>query len=303
MVKRKVNRVGTSTLTVSLPSKWAKMYGVKPGDEIELVEDNEKLLISPQAIILLPKKATIHLKKGQPFMRRFLNIKYRDGYDEIEVTSEDPLDQERVKVALSEVLGFELVENQPKRIVAKNIATPNESELDNIFRRLFLLDMSMAKSALEDIKTGEYTHAKEIAELEGTTNKFFLFCQRVLVKKDLGSRLATMETYRSVGELEQIGDHLKHICITLSDEKTKLSKPVVIAFEHVTKLLENLFTAYYKPELDRLIGIKNERTAVFEEIYSLLHRKGMSGPELEIASLMLGIAVCVKCMEIEISPL
>ena len=37
-MKRKINRVGPNTLTVSLPSKWAKRYGLRKGDEINLEE-------------------------------------------------------------------------------------------------------------------------------------------------------------------------------------------------------------------------------------------------------------------------
>ena len=44
-MKRKINRVGYSTLTVSLPSKWAKQYGLKPGDEVEISEDGRTLRI------------------------------------------------------------------------------------------------------------------------------------------------------------------------------------------------------------------------------------------------------------------
>ena len=35
-MKRKVVKHGTSTLTVSLPSLWAKEYGLKPGDELRI---------------------------------------------------------------------------------------------------------------------------------------------------------------------------------------------------------------------------------------------------------------------------
>jgi len=184
MVKRKINRVGTSTLTVSLPSKWAKTYNLKPGSEVDVIEDEARLLINTEGVVSHPKKVAIHLKKGQPFLRRFLNVMYKDGYDEIEMTSEDPIDQKLMKEAISIMLGFELVDAHPTHIVVRNIATPNESEFDNIFNRLFLLNLTMAKSLLEDFKTGKAAHMSEIEELEATTNKFFCFCQRVLIRKE-----------------------------------------------------------------------------------------------------------------------
>jgi len=37
-MKRKVIKLGSSTLVTSLPSKWTNMLGVKAGDEIEVTE-------------------------------------------------------------------------------------------------------------------------------------------------------------------------------------------------------------------------------------------------------------------------
>ena len=45
-MKRKVNRVGQNTLTVSLPSKWVKENDVKQGDELEIIEEHNKILLS-----------------------------------------------------------------------------------------------------------------------------------------------------------------------------------------------------------------------------------------------------------------
>ena len=45
-MKRKVNRVGQNTLTVSLPSKWARKYNIKAGDEIVVPRKTEHRLSS-----------------------------------------------------------------------------------------------------------------------------------------------------------------------------------------------------------------------------------------------------------------
>jgi len=43
-MKRKVSQIGPATLMVSLPSKWAKQFGVKKGSELEIEEKGNKLL-------------------------------------------------------------------------------------------------------------------------------------------------------------------------------------------------------------------------------------------------------------------
>jgi len=47
--KRKVQLTGGSTLTISLPVKWARAAGIKHGDELSLVQRSDNsLLITPE---------------------------------------------------------------------------------------------------------------------------------------------------------------------------------------------------------------------------------------------------------------
>ena len=45
-MRRKVIKQGPSTLMVSLPSKWVKNKNIKRGDEINLFEQGEDIIIS-----------------------------------------------------------------------------------------------------------------------------------------------------------------------------------------------------------------------------------------------------------------
>ncbi|MEM0205160.1 MAG: AbrB/MazE/SpoVT family DNA-binding domain-containing protein, partial [Nitrososphaerota archaeon] len=38
---RKLQKVGTATLTVSLPKKWVLKKGLKPGDRVTLIENED----------------------------------------------------------------------------------------------------------------------------------------------------------------------------------------------------------------------------------------------------------------------
>ena len=89
-MKRKVNRVGTNTLTVSLPSKWAKNHNVNAGDDIDLEESDTSLVISKTNIVRQGKKAKVDATKlGRIFNRTLLAL-YQHGYDEIKIHFDDP---------------------------------------------------------------------------------------------------------------------------------------------------------------------------------------------------------------------
>ena len=49
-MKRKINLVGQNTLTVSLPTKWAKRYNLKKGDEVEVSEEEKNIQLIQKRI-------------------------------------------------------------------------------------------------------------------------------------------------------------------------------------------------------------------------------------------------------------
>ena len=82
-MKRKVSQVGPATLMVSLPSKWARRYSVKPGDEVDLVEDGPKLIIGAGPVT--EAEISLDLSNAGNMMRRIVvyraqcakNFRYR----------------------------------------------------------------------------------------------------------------------------------------------------------------------------------------------------------------------------------
>ena len=45
-MKRKIIRQGHNTLTITLPTDWAKKLNLNAGDEVDLIEDNSSLVIN-----------------------------------------------------------------------------------------------------------------------------------------------------------------------------------------------------------------------------------------------------------------
>ncbi len=47
-MRRKIIKQGHNTLTITLPSKWAKNFNLKSGDEIEIIERDNGLFLSTE---------------------------------------------------------------------------------------------------------------------------------------------------------------------------------------------------------------------------------------------------------------
>jgi len=84
-MRRRVIQIAESTQLISLPRKWALRYGIKKGEELEVEEQGNKLLVSSGHDA--GGKKTVLDVRGQPKLkRRSICAAYLKGYDEIEET-------------------------------------------------------------------------------------------------------------------------------------------------------------------------------------------------------------------------
>ena len=84
-MKRKVIQHGPSSLIISLPNSWVKKYGVSKGDEIEVDEQENNLLISVEKNITL-SQAEINISGlDRTIILYLIRGFYRLGYDQIKI--------------------------------------------------------------------------------------------------------------------------------------------------------------------------------------------------------------------------
>ncbi len=84
-MRRKVIKQGHNTLTVTLPGKWVNKMGIKPGDELDVIDQDRGLLISTEKGPNL-SSITVDISDLTPaLIWRYILSAYRAGYDEIRV--------------------------------------------------------------------------------------------------------------------------------------------------------------------------------------------------------------------------
>ena len=85
-MKRKIIRQGHNTLTVTLPSKWAAKNGIKPGDEVDITENETSLVIGSSPKGAGGESITVDISGlTPPIIWRMISSAYRAGYSEIKV--------------------------------------------------------------------------------------------------------------------------------------------------------------------------------------------------------------------------
>ncbi len=271
-MKRKVNKIGPSTLMVSLPSKWAKKYGIKAGDEVEVEEEGEKIILAGS--LNLPKKeVTIELPKLKDFLTRFLCSPYVKGYDIINVRFKDKEVYDRILKESKLLMGFEIVENKENSCRLMNISTKLEQNFEILISRLFTSAISFSRETFERLKK-EDKELKSLLEYEFNTNRLSLFCRRALQTTTIPGTVHSPATlYSIVGHLEEIADNIRHIIQTVTGQKIKLRKETKELFEKAIKVQEinfKIFTRMMKgktamDELEMFKEHKRIRKDVFHD--------------------------------------
>lgn len=299
-MKRSVIQLAGRTLLVSLPAKWAVLHGVKKGDEIDLLEEGEKLTINPQQKTSL-ETAELDADQLGALIQRYIYALYKKGVDEIKIKYSDPKVADVVrKTLLNETVGYEIVSQTPKSCDVKLITSGNLSEFDNLLRRTFLLLLSMGEEAIATIKQKDFDHLSKTALLEETNNRLTTVCRRSLNKWGAGNFSKIGPIYYIIEDLENLADEYKYLCNKLGrlgNTHAKTVRPEAIALlERANETLRLFYEAFYKFEVDKILEIYNSRKTLVEEAQDLIENKKLTAAEFYITHHSLVIMQKIFCM-------
>ena len=262
-MKRSVVLHGPSTLTVSLPSKWIKKYGVKKGDEIDVLEEEERLIICAEVSSKECKKAQVDMGDiDKKTCRWILSILYKQGYEEISIRYNTPKTADIIgEVVRNQIMGFIVTEEHKNSCLLKCVSKELKGEFNKSERRAFLVTLSLAEKSFELINKGEYSQLKDLYQLEMSNNQLTNFCERLL-NKDLIGEEGTSFKYIILWQLEKIADEFVEIINLLIENPFKIDASVLKLYEETKELLREYYDNYYKKELRKLKDIYDKEKEI-----------------------------------------
>ena len=259
-MKRKVIQIANSTQLISLPRKWALKHNITKGDEMEVSEQGNSLLISTEKIEAAPSRFDIDISGMGRWAKRVIGALYRSGYDEISIKFSKPDELREVQIILRDgCIGFEMVEQGKSHAVVKRVSSALDDEFDPIFRRCMMFLLSMASETFDAVISNDQDGLRNAELMDRNINKFTDFCGRILNKQNMEKAIPL---YHILGEMEKIADEYKEICRLCMEKKVILKKPVVNSFKKVNEYLKLLYDFIYKFDLNKL----KERYKMSEEI-------------------------------------
>jgi phosphate uptake regulator len=254
---------------VSLPSKWVKKFGVKKGDEIDLEEKDNGLMISSGKHL----KAELSFKAMRPrrLIEHQISTAYKMGYDKLRVSFEDPADFKIIQEKVNYLIGFEIIEQSEKECVIRSVAETSNSEFDNILKRAFITTLDLANKSYDSIKKGDLTRLGNIKELEPLVDRLTTFCKRAINKDFPDEKKVFM--YFIVSEIERIADEYRDICDALKDKKIKLNSETLDFYKEVNDYLNLFYDIFYQRRMNLLMELFDKKSGLIETAYGLLEKQ------------------------------
>lgn len=245
---RKVQRVGHSTLTVSLPRDWVRQVGLRQGGVVTLrLSEFGELIVTPGSEMESEEMTVCKINadacKHKELLTRLITGNYILGRDTIIVSSSTELTAEQlneIRNSTRRLSGLGIVEQTPKEAVIQCFLDPSKFPITGLLSRLHKVAASMLETAMQSLMDRKFSLAVEVLELENEADRLYWLILRQIFRaitkiplsRHVGIESATNAVgYRAVSKyLEEIADCSESIAnqiLSMSDEKYGQYGPMI----------------------------------------------------------------------------
>lgn len=278
-MKRKVTLHGPATLSVSLPLKWARMFNIKKGDELEVSEQKESLLISLSKIKDKKKEidVVIPAMEGRSILFLIRNL-YINGYDTINLKFEKETSyHSRRKINMTmlnlvsreanRLIGFAITDIGKKSCTLKCLAKESIEEFDVAIKRVFtIIDLSL-KEAAEIIKNKSSKQVEQLSEdVHNQVTKLLAYNLRTLNKIGYKDKETTLKMYNLLYRIDDFLDHIKYWLREISIYTPIKNKEILNITDNFNEHFGNYFKLFYKFNLESYSRIFEESHIIRDQI-------------------------------------
>mgnify|MGYP000625108659 CR=1 FL=1 len=280
METRKVQRLGPSTLAMTLPAEWTHDHGVEKGDEVSLrLGGKGTLTVMPESVQTEDSEAIIHAENlSADALERAILSQYVLGRRIIHIESpeDETLSSAHINAvynAETQLMGLGVVEETPDRIAIRCSVDPEDFTLDNLLERLESTGSTMRNEAVKALVHSNPDLAQRALNRERQANKIFVLLLRLIFTSYQNPNLARavgledgfpLVGYRSIAKnLELTADNAEDIAeIALQSESHSLNvdsateRRIRDFTDNVNEITELAVQAAVERDYDKAIEVK-----------------------------------------------
>ena len=252
MESRKVQKVGYSTITVSLPSEWVKQNDIKPGDLIFLIPERDGTLkIAPSQIAQKEEAEEFIINadacEEQGMLERIIVGCYILGRDVVRITSSGRMRKEHIeeiRKIVRKLIGLGILEETPKNILLQCSVDPSKFKLDMLIRRLTIISSTILSEAMQAFLDNKKSLAEEAINREDEADTIYYLAVRLLLSAQVKPQVAEQIGATDILFIPATRLVLQYLELT-ADYSEDIAKKVIGLENHREKLPDNIVQRIY----------------------------------------------------------
>jgi len=270
-MRRKIVKQGAATLMISLPSKWCKKIGLSKGDEVDIEEIKENLIVSAKGTKSKSETEITLTGLTESSIRTLITNTYRIGYDKIKVNFSSEVQFKILRdVIKTRLLGFDVIKKEKNYCIIENITEPSLDQFENLLQKIFLNIIEIFEITEQKLKGKKAVSDYE--DTEARIQQYDNFCRRVIAKKHFEKNSQLFWAFlTSIGRGQR---ELYHLNRFLDKNKISVSKETFNLLNETRKIFEMLIEGYSKKDMSILEKIHDlEKNLIYRKAYGLMNLK------------------------------
>jgi phosphate transport system protein len=227
MEKRKIMRLGKSSLVISLPKTWAGKYKLDSSDHVILLPQRDgSLAIYPvkEVTDTPPEQEIIVDPEDEPgILERRLIAAYLNNFQIIHIRSTGvftPEQQSLVRQRVRMLTGLQIIDASTNEIVIQSLMKLNQLDLPKSMRLAHRITSTMLVDALSALQIRDTELARTVIGLDEDVNQFYFLVFKQLRAALLDPRFMNELSIDSmdcltylmfIQRIENVADHAKSI--------------------------------------------------------------------------------------------
>ena len=280
--ERKLIKLGNSSFAVALPKEWISKSGLKKGDKVFILPNNNgELMISSEFKKNgLGREIIIEIdgKNEDSIQRDFISA-YINGNTTFQFRGSINNEKKRyIKKLIQNYMNCEIAEEKDNFLTAKDFFNIEDVDLNNFTRRADNNIREMFGILINGVKTNHITEQEinDIKEADADINRLYFLSSRIMTlgfnNPSLISTLKTEPTnlfnsWWIAFHLEHIGDGIKGLIRTIrqpNKNKESFNKLAHLLIE-INKLYEDSMKSFYEKDKKGLHEIMERGKLIWEK--------------------------------------
>ena len=283
---RKIQKVGYSTLSVSLPMNWAKKAGIQKGDVVFISEENDGALrLTPEPV--QAEDSSVYVVNvdncdNTKVLERVIVGNYVLGRNLVRVESSRRLMREQIesiRQVTQRLLGIGIIEESDRHLLLQCSIDPKNFPLETVIKRLHIITSIMFKESIDALIDRDMELAKDAIAREYEADTIFWLLARLLASAQqsrmISEAIGIVDPMEVVVQnliawyLEMIADRLNAIAsniISLEERRDESDENLIERLSQIGMICFTMFDQAMKSMFDGDLKLASDAVDLYEAV-------------------------------------